>query len=148
MVKVMKNIVRYFNVAVKNESPVDVDGVHGCLAELGDLEVLLLDVLLVLEVSPAVGDNSPSISHADKVGLVALKLKLSSTFLLLTDPSLTEMKEVRLEQGWINPEVLHVGSKSRNVQGSHPHLAKRVLVPLVWVVVQGPDDFQCEKNIS
>ena len=93
----MQSFVRYFNVAVKNESPVDVDGVHGCLAELGDLEVLLLDVLLVLEVSPAVGDNSPSVPHTDKVGCVALQLKHYCSFLLWTDPCLAEVNDVRLE---------------------------------------------------
>ena len=72
MVKVMKNIVRYFNVAVKNESPVDVDGVHVVLAELGHLEIVLLDILLVLEVAPAIRDKTTSIPHAGKVGCVAL----------------------------------------------------------------------------
>ena len=45
-------------------SPVDVNGVHGCLTELGHLEVLLLDVLLVLELAPTVGDKSPSVPQS------------------------------------------------------------------------------------
>ena len=45
--KYMKNFVRYFKAAQKNETPVDVDRVCGCPTELGDLEVFLLDVLLV-----------------------------------------------------------------------------------------------------
>ena len=122
--------------------------VHGCLAELGHLEVVLLDILLMLEVAPAVGDNSASISHADKVGGVAIQLEHFFTFLLWTDPSLAEVNDVSLEKGRINPDVLHVGSETSNVQGSHPHLAKRVLVPLVWIVVQGPDGLQYEKDIS
>ena len=140
--------MRYFQKAQKRLSPVDVNRVHGCLAELGHLEVVLLDILLMLEVAPAVGDNSAPISHANKVGCVALQLKHSCSFLLWTDPSLAEVNDVSLEKGRINPDVLHVGSETSNVQGSHPHLAKRVFVPLVRVVVQGPDDFQCEKNIS
>ena len=52
-------------------TPVDVNGVHGCLAELGDLEVILFDIHLVLEVALAVGDKSASIPHADEVGCVA-----------------------------------------------------------------------------
>ena len=137
--------MRYFQKAQKRLSPVDVNRVNGILAELGHLEVVLLDILLMLEVAPAIGDNSAPISHADKVGCVAVQLKHSFIFLLWTDLSLAEVNNVCLEKGWINLEVLHVGSKASNIQGSHPHLAIRVLVPLVRV---GPDDFQCEKNIS
>ena len=135
-----------FPIVRKYVTPVNVNRVHGCLAELGDLEVVLFDIQLVLEVSLAVGDKSASIPHANEVSCVALQLKASPSFLLWTDPSLAEVNDVSLVQGGVNPDVLHVWSKSSNVQGSYPHLAKMVLVPLPRVVVQGPGNFQCEQK--
>ena len=55
----------------KDVSPVDVNGVNGCLTELSDLVVVLLDILLVLKVALAIRDKTTSIPHAGKVGCVA-----------------------------------------------------------------------------
>ena len=90
--------MRYFSKKPRKDvSPVDVDRVHVVLAELGHLEIVLLDILLVLKVAPAIGDNSSPVSNADKVGRVALQLEHSVTFLIWTDPSLAEVNDVRFE---------------------------------------------------
>ena len=115
----MKDFVRY----PQSKSPVDVNGVQGAIAELGDLEVVLFDILLVAKISPAVGGNSSSISNIDEVGCIAFQLKPCHALFILTDPGLAEMNEVRLQQGGVNGEVPHVGLKSGNVQSSHPHFA-------------------------
>ena len=115
----MKNFVRYS----QNKSPVDVDGVHGAIAELCDLEVVLFDILLVVEVSPAVRGDSSSISHVDEVGCEALQFKPCHALQILTDPGLAEVNEVRLQHGGVNGEVHHVWLKSGDVQSSHPDLA-------------------------
>ena len=115
----MKNFVRYS----QNKSPVDVNGVHGAIAEFGDLEVVLFDILLVVEVSPAVGGNSSSISNIDEVGCIAFQLKPCHALFILTDPGLAEVNEVCLQQGGVNGEVHHVWLKSGDVQSSHPDLA-------------------------
>ena len=81
----------------KYVSPVDVNGVHGYIAELGHLVVAFFDILLVLEAVLAEGDSSASISHTDKVGGVALQLKPSCSFLLWTDPCFAEVNDVRLD---------------------------------------------------
>ena len=129
-------------------SPVDVNGVHVAIAELGDLEVVLLDILLVVEVSPTVGGNSSSISHVDEMGCVAFQLKPCHVLLILTDPGLAEVNDISLQEGGVNGEVRHVGLKSSNVQGSHPHFANREPIPFSRVVVQGSGDFLCQEIIS
>ena len=105
------------------KSPVDVNGVYGAIAELGDLEVVLFDILLVVEVSPAVRGDSSSISHVDEVGCEALQFKPCHALQILTDPGLAEVNEVRLQHGGVNGEVHHVWLKSGDVQSSHPDLA-------------------------
>ena len=117
-----------------------MNGVHGAIAELGNLEVVLFDILLVVEVSPAIRGNSSSISHVDEVGCVAFQLKSSCALLIMTDPSLAKVNEVCLQQGGVNGEVRHVGLKSGNVQSSHPHFANKGPIPFSRVVVQGSDD--------
>ena len=129
-------------------SPVDVNGVHVAIAELGDLEVVLLDILLVVEVSPTVGGDSSSISHVDEMGCVAFQLKPCHVLLILTDPGLAEVNDISLQEGGVNGEVRHVGLKSSNVQGSHPHFANREPIPVSRVVVQGSGDFLCQDKIS
>ena len=140
----MKDFVRY----PQSKSPVDVNGVHVAIAELGDLEVVLFDILLVVEVSPAVGGNSSSISNIDEVGCIAFQLKPCHALFILTDPGLAEMNEVRLQQGGVNGEVCHVGLKPGNIQGSYPHFANREPIPVSRVVVQGSGDFLCQDKIS
>ena len=120
-----------------------MNGVHGAIAEFGDLEVFLFDVLLVVEVAPAVCSDSSSISHVDEVGSVAFQLKPCHALLILTDPSLAEVNEVRLQEGGVNGEVPHVWLKSGNVQSSHPHFANREPIPFSRVVVQGSVDLLC-----
>ena len=120
-----------------NHLPVDVDGVDSCSPKLGDLVVLLFHILIVLEAAPAVCDQSPSFPHADKIGHIALQLKHSCLFHVFTDPCLTQVDNVCLEQGGVNLEVFHVWLETSNVEGSHPNFANRVLVPLSRVVVQG-----------
>ena len=104
-------------------SPVDVNGVHGAIAEFGDLKVILFDILLVVEVSPAVRGDSSSISHIDEVGCVAFQFKSCCCLLILTNPGFAEVNEVRLQHGGVNGEVHHVWLKSGDVQSSHPDLA-------------------------
>ena len=140
----MKDFVKY----PQSKSPVDVNGVHVAIAELGDLEVVLFDILLVVEVSPAVGGNSSSISNIDEVGCIAFQLKPCHALFILTDPGLAEMNEVRLQQGGVNGKVCHVGLKSGNIQGSNPHFANREPIPVSRVVVQGSGDFLCQDKIS
>ena len=122
-------------------STVDVNGVHVAFAELGNLEVVLFDILLVVEVSPAVSDNSSSISHVDELGCVAFQLKPCHALLILTDPGLAKVNEVRLQHGGVNGEVRHVGLKSCDVQSSHPHFTNRESIPFSRVVVQGSEDY-------
>ena len=64
-------------------SPVDVNGVHVAIAELGDLEVVLLDILLVVEVSPTVGGNSFSISLAYQVQFVSWYFKMAIVMVIV-----------------------------------------------------------------
>ena len=140
----MKDFVRY----PQSKSPVDVNGVHVAIAELGDLEVVLFDILLVVEVSPAVGGNSSSISHIDEVDCVALQFKPCHALLILTNPSLAKVDDVCPQQGGVNAEVSHVRLKSGNIQSSHPHFANREPIPFPRVVVQGSGDFSCQDKIS
>ena len=135
----MKDFVRY----PQSKSPVDVNGVQGAIAELGDLEVVLFDILLVVEVSPAVGGNSSSISNIDEVGCIAFQLKPCRALLILTDPGLAKVNDVCLQQGGVNGEVRHVGLKSGDVQSSHPHFANKGPIPFSRVVVQGSVDLLC-----
>ena len=129
-------------------SPVDVNGVHVAIAELGDLEVVLLDILLVVEVSPTVGGDSSSISHVDEMGCVAFQLKPCHVLLILTDPGLAEVNDISLQEGGVNGEVRHVWLKSGDVQSSHPHFANREPIPVSRVVVQGSVDLLCQNKIS
>ena len=135
--------MQYFVRYSQNKAPVDVDRVHGAIAEFGDLEVFLLDILLVVEVAPAVRGDSSSISHVDEVGCVAFQLKPCHALFILTDPGLAEVNEVRLHHGGVNGEICHVGLKSGDVQSSHPHFANREPIPFSRVVVQGSVDLLC-----
>ena len=125
-----------------------MNGVYGAIAELSDLEVVLFDILLVVEVSPAVRGDSSSISHVDEVGCVALQFKTCHALLILTNPGLAKMDDVCPQQGGVNGEVCHVGLKSGNIQGSNPHFANREPIPVSRVVVQGSGDFLCQDKIS
>ena len=125
-----------------------MDGVQGAVAELGDLEVFLFDILLVVEVAPAVRGNSSSISHIDEVGCVSFQFKTCRALLILTNPGLAKMDDVCPQQGGVNGEVSHVGLKSGNIQSSHPHFANREPIPFSRVVVQGSGDFLCQDKIS
>ena len=125
-----------------------MDGVQGAVAELGDLEVFLFDILSVVEVAPAVRGDSSSISHVDEVGCVAFQLKPCHALIILTDPGLAEVNEVCLQHGGVNGEVRHVGLKSGDVQSSHPHFANREPIPFSRVVVQGSVDLLCQNKIS
>ena len=140
----MKDFVRY----PQSKSPVDVNGVQGAIAELGDLEVVLFDILLVVEVPPAVGGNASSISNIDEVDCVAFQFKSRCALLILTDPGLAEVNDVSFQHRGVNGEVCHVGLKSGNIQSSHPHFANREPIPFPRVVVQGSGDFLCQDKIS
>ena len=118
-----------------------MNGVHGAIAELCDLEVVLFDILLVVEVAPAVRGDSSSISHIDEVGCVAFQFKSCCGLLILTNPGLAKVNEVRLQHGGVNGEVRHVGLKSCDVQSSHPHFTNRESIPFSRVVVQGSEDY-------
>ena len=115
-----------------------MDGVNSGGAELGHLVVLLFPVLLVLELSPAVGDKSTSIPHTDEVSSESLQLEKVCPLLVQSDPGLTEVDYVRLQDGGVNPYIFHVGLKSGNVEGGHPDLAPGIPVPISRVLVQGP----------
>ena len=125
-----------------------MDGVQGAVAELGDLEVFLFDILSVVEVAPAVRGDSSSISHVDEVGCVALQFKTCHALLIPTNPGLAKMDDVCPQQVGVNGEVSHVGLKSGNIQSSHPHFANREPIPFPRVVVQGSGDFLCQDKIS
>ena len=117
-------------------SPVDVDRVYGGRAELGDLKVLLLPVLLVLELSFGVGDKAPTLPHTDKVCCVALQMEQVCLLMVRADPGLTEVDDVSLLDGRVNLEVSQVGLQPGNVEGSHLNLAIGDLVPLSRVLIQ------------
>ena len=138
--------MQYFVRYSQNKAPVDVDRVHGAIAEFGDLEVFLLDILLVVEVAPAVRGDSSSISHVDELGCVSFQFKPCHA--LLTNPGLAKVDDVCPQQGGVNGEVSHVGLKSGNIQSSHPHFANREPIPFSRVVVQGSGDFLCQDKIS
>ena len=121
-----------------------MDGVQGAVAELGDLEVFLFDILLVVEVAPAVRGDSSSISHVDELGCVSFQFKPCHALLILTNPSLAKVDDVCPQQGGVNGEVSHVGLKSGNIQSSHPHFANREPIPFSRVVVQGSVDLLCQ----
>ena len=74
---------------IHDYAPVDVDGVNTTRAELGDLTVFVHPVLLVHELAPGVGGKASPITNVDKVSSEALELKLSLTFLVGVNPSLT-----------------------------------------------------------
>ena len=66
-----------------------MDGVNTTRTELGDLTVFVHPVLLVHELTPGVGGKASPITNVDKVSSEALELKLSLTFLVGVNPSLT-----------------------------------------------------------
>ena len=114
-----------------------MDGVETVRAELGHLPVLVHSVLLVHEIPFAVGGKSAAISNADKVGSVPLQLELSCTLLVWLKPSLTQVDDVSLEEGGVNPQVLHVRTQPGNVERCHPDLADLKPVPLSRILVDG-----------
>ena len=85
-----------------------MDGIYASRAELGDLTVLVHPVLLVPECPSGVGGKAAPITNADKVSCEAIQLELSLTLLVGMDPGLTQMYDVRLEQGGVDPQVLHM----------------------------------------
>ena len=125
-----------------------MNGVYGAIAELGDLEVVLFDILLVVEVSPAVRGDSSSISHVDEVGYEAFQFKPCHALLILTNPGLAKVDDVCPQHSGVNGKVRHVWLKSGDVQSSHPHFANREPIPVSRVVVQGSGDFLCQDKIS
>ena len=125
-----------------DHAPVDVDGVNAIRAELGDLTVLVHPVLLVDELSFAVGCKAATITNADKVSREAFQLKLGCTLLIGMDPRLTQVDDICLEEGGVNPEVLHVWTQPCNVQRRNPGLASHVLVPVSRVFVEGSVRFK------
>ena len=119
------------------KAPVYVDGVNASRAELGDLTVLVHPVLLVHELAPGVGGKASPITNVDKVSSEALELKLSLTFLVGVNPSLTQVDDVSLEEGVVDPQVCHVWTQSSNVERCHPDLASHNLVPVSGVLIEG-----------
>ena len=93
-----------------------MDGINGIRAELGDLPVLVHPVLLVYEVSSGVGDKASPITNADKVSCEAIQMELSLTLLIGMDPGLTQMNDISLEEGGVDPQVLHVWTQPGNVE--------------------------------
>ena len=93
-----------------------MDGVNAVRAELGHLPVLVHPVLLVQKISFAVGGKASTVSNADKVGSEPLQLELSLTLLVWLKPGLTQVDDVSLEEGGVDPQVLHVWAKPGNVE--------------------------------
>ena len=125
---------------IYGKEPVYVDGVNASRAELGDLTVLVHPVLLVHEVAPGVGGKASPITNANKVSSEALKLELSLIFLVGMNPSLTQVDDVSLEEGGVDPQVLHVWTKPGNVECSNPDLADHNLVPVSRVLIEGSEN--------
>ena len=117
--------------------PVDVDGVNAIRDELGHLPVLVHSVLQVHEIPFAVGGKSAAISNADKEGSVPLQLELSCTLLVWLKPSLTQVDDVGLEEGGVDPQVCHVWTKPGNVECSNPDLADHNHIPVPRILVKG-----------
>ena len=114
-----------------------MDGVNTTRTELGDLTVVANPVLLVHELTPGEGGKASAISNADKVSNKALELELSLTFLVGMNPSLTQVDDVSLEEGGVDPQVLHVWTKPGNVECSNPDLADHKLFPVSRILVEG-----------
>ena len=114
-----------------------MDRVNGIRAELGYLPVFIHPVFLVHECTSGVGGKAPPISNADKVSCEALQLKLSRTFLIGMNPGLTQMDDIRLEEGGVNPQVLHMWTKPGNIERCHPDLAIHKLVPVSRILIEG-----------
>ena len=97
-------------------APVDVYGVNRIRAELGDLTVLVHPVLLVDEGTSGVGGKAAPITNADKVSCEAVQLELSLTLLIGMNPGLTQVDDVGLEEGGVDPQVCHVWTQPGNVE--------------------------------
>ena len=117
-----------------------MDGVNTAAAELGDLTVFIHPVLLVHELTPGEGGKASPITNVDEVSSEALKLELSLTFLVRMNPSLTQVDDVSLEEGGVDPQVCHVWTKPSNVECSHPDLAHHKLVPVSRILVEGSEN--------
>ena len=117
-----------------------MDGVSTTRAELGDLTVVANPVLLVQELASGVCGKASAISNADKVSNKALELELSLTFLVGMNPSLTQVDDVSLEEGLVDPQVCHVWTQSSNVERCHPDLASHNLVPVSGVLIEGSEN--------
>lgn len=115
-----------------------MDRVHSRGAELCDLVVGFLPVLLVLELLPAVGHQATPIPHTDKAGCESIQLEEVSSLLVCGDPGLTEMNDVCLQDGGVNPQILHVWIQPGNVEGGYPDLGTGIILPLPWIIVQAP----------
>ena len=114
-----------------------MDGVNAVRAELGHLPVLVHPVLLVQKISFAVGGKASTVSNADKVGSEPLQLELSLTLLVRLKPGLTQVDDVSLEEGGIDPQVCHVWTQPSNVERRHPDLDIHKLVPVSRILVKG-----------
>ena len=93
-----------------------MDGVNAVRAELGHLPVLVHPVLLVQEITFAVGGKASAVSNADEVGSEPLQLELSLNLLVWLKPGLTQVDDVGLEESGVDPQVLHVWAKPGNVE--------------------------------
>ena len=105
-----------YTIPIHDYQPVDVDGINGIRAELGDLPVLVHPVLLVHECPFRVGGKAASITNTDKVNREAVQLELSLTLLVGMDPGLTQMDDISLEEGGVDLDVLHVWTQPGNVE--------------------------------
>ena len=92
-----------------------MDGVNHTRAELGHLPVLVHPVFLVHKISSTVGCKTSSVSYADKVGSIPIQLELL-ILLVWLKPSLTQMDDVGLAEGGVDPEVSHVWSQPGNIE--------------------------------
>ena len=119
-----------------------MDGVNGARAKLGDLTVLAHPVLLVNELSFAVGGKATPITNTDKVSSEAFQLELRCKLLIGMDPCLTQVDDICLEESGVDLEVLHVWAQPCDVQRRNPGLASHVLVPVSRVFVEGSVRFK------
>ena len=91
----------------------------------------------MLKTPPAEGGDSSAIAHTDEMSLESLQLIDGCILKGRLDPGFREMEEVSFEEGWVNPEIVHVWCQSGNVEGGHSQLSPDLQVPSSRVLVQG-----------
>ena len=91
----------------------------------------------MLKTASAVGGNSPAIPHTDEMSLEAVQLIKGCILQGRLDPGFREMEEISFEEGRVDPEVVHVGCQSGNVESGHSQFSLDLLVPISRVLVQG-----------